>query len=106
MALPPPDLKQTIDQFGPHLNYAHGARLDTSNGAVAWSVTGGGVHWLGFGDPDAGTLQGLAQPHVAGPGTPPAILHAIDFASGAADVTSAAPFFVGTTLDLGVRSQV
>jgi assimilatory nitrate reductase catalytic subunit len=30
MALPPPDLEQTIDQFGPHLNYAHGARLDTS----------------------------------------------------------------------------
>ncbi|HEX7769053.1 MAG TPA: PQQ-binding-like beta-propeller repeat protein, partial [Dokdonella sp.] len=38
------------------------ARLDTSNGAVVWSVTGGGVHWLGFGDLDAGTLQGLAQP--------------------------------------------
>lgn len=58
------------------------ARIDIADGSIAWNVSGGGVRWFAFGDLESGTLQGLAQPHDPGPGAPPAVLHAIDAATG------------------------
>ena len=67
------------------------ARIDTADGSVTWSVSGGGVRWFAFGELASGALQGLAQLHDPGPGASPAALHVIDSASGAVTQSMALP---------------
>lgn len=68
-------------------------RVDTANGGVVWNVAaiGAPVRWFAFGDLQGDSVQGLAQAEPEGPGAMPAVIHAIDFASGQIAGSTALP---------------
>ena len=83
-------------------------RVDTANGGVVWNVAaiGAPVRWFAFGDLEGNLVQGLAQAQPEGPGAMPAVIHAIDFASGQIAGSTALPaipqgFNVADTLAMG-----
>jgi outer membrane protein assembly factor BamB len=83
-------------------------RVDTEIGSVVWNVPpiGAPVRWFAFGDLEGNSVQGLAQAQPEGPGAMPAVIHAIDFASGQITGSTALPaipqgFNVADTLAMG-----